>query len=200
MTRHQRRSHRSRGGFVTHRELNGSKRNLSGPAPKDFKPRPFWPLTVNLTIPTASEETYFTNQDVIAAITTQLGLNAGDKDVIVFKIQSVDAWAVPDAASTDRPAVAMEVSSLVPQIEDTTVAPVAIVYPILMNLRDVGNLSQAAKVGYNWPASQAQMPLGNQANHTIVAIAGNVENTTVRMHVMFGFGGESVPPPPLLKR
>jgi len=200
MARQHRRSRRSRGVYVTHRELNGSKRTLAGPAPRDFRPRPFWPLTVNLTIPNASEETYFTNQDVIAAIITQLGLNAGDKDVIVFKIQSVEAWAVPDASSADRPAVAMEVSSLVPQVEDTTVAPVGIVYPILMNLKDIGNLSEAAKVGYNWPASQALMPLANQANHTIVAIAGNVENTTVRMHVKFGFGGESVPPPPLLQR
>jgi len=188
------------GAFVTHRQLNGGRRNLTGPAPRDFKPRPFWDLTINLVIPNASEETYFTNQDIIAGIITQLGLNAGDKDAIVFKIHSIDAWAIPQAASTDRPAIAMEVSSLVPQVEDTTVAPVAISYPVLMNLRDVGNLSDAAKVGYAWPAAQAEMPLGNQANHTIVAVAGNVANTNVRVHLKFGFGGESVPPPPLLQR
>lgn len=189
----------AKGGFVTHRELNGHRRMLAGPAPRDFKPRPFFPLTVNLVIPSASEETFFTNQDIIDAIVTQLGLNAGDKSAIVVKLQTVDAWAVPQASSTDRPAVAMEVSSLVPQVEDTTVAPVSIVYPILVTLRDVGNLSEAAKVGYKWPAAQALMPLGYQATHTVVAVAGNVANTTVRLQVMFGFGGESVPPP-LLER
>lgn len=184
-----------RGSFVTHRELNGGKRTLSGPAPRDFKPRPYFSLTCNLNIASASEMTYFTNQDIITAVISQLGLNAADANIMVVKLHTVDAWAVPEASSTDRPAVSMDVSSLIPQVEDTTAAPVAIVYPILMQLKDVGNLSQAAKVGYTWPASQAQMPLGFQANHTVVAVSGNVTNVTVRVGLQFSFGGEAIPPP-----
>ena len=181
-------------GFVTYRAMNGGPKNLVGNAPAQFTARPYYALTLNLVNANASEEYYYTNQDVINGIVAQLGLNAGDASTISVKLQSVESWAVPTASSADRPSVEMEVSSLIPQVEDTTTAPVAISYPILKVLQDTGTLSEAAKVGFTWPLAMRDMPLGNTANHVVFASSGNVAFTTIRCHLLWSTSGEAVPP------
>ena len=174
--------------------IRGHEVKLRGLAPPNYSLRPWNTLTVNHVIATAGEEQFFTNQDICNFIVSQLGLNAGDAETIVYKLRSIDAWATPTATSTDRPAISMDVSSAVGQIEDTSTAPIAIAYPIICTLRDTGSLSEAAKVGYKYGLVESDIVQSQLAKHTVVGIAGNTANVNVRFHLLWNTAGESVPP------
>ena len=179
---------------VSMQSLRGREQKLRGLAPPNYSLRPWNTLTVNHVIASPNEEEFITNQDICNFIVSQLGLNAGDAETIVYKLRSVDAWATPTATSTDRPAISMDVSSAVGQIDDTTTAPIAIAYPILATCRDTGSLSEAAKVGYKYGLVEAEIVQSQLTKHTVVGVAGNTANVNVRFHILWCTVGESVPP------
>lgn len=183
------------GQGVTRADIMGMVTVLRGIAPPPYNSRPWYPLVVSHVIEDANLELYVSNKDIIRYIISQLGLNAADATVINFKLSHVTAWAMSTATSPDRPAIAMDCSSLVPQVEDAVTSPLGISYPVLCSPRDQGNLSEAAKVGYKWPLAQQAMPLGNTAEHTVVAVAGNTANVNIRFHIKWNTTGDAVPPP-----
>merc|ERR1711964_839658 len=99
---------------------------------------------------------------------------------LVIKIQRVDAYCMPTGASTDRPAISMDCSSVTPALGDPQSPGAAeVFYGLLKRLQDQGNLSEAAKVSYTWPRHMADQPLSTQANFQLVTVAGNLANTCV---------------------
>jgi BRCT domain type II-containing protein len=141
---------------------------------------------VDFVIASAATETFYSPSDITNRLIDQLGLISQNKPVINVKVQRVDAYVMPTGASTDRPAVSMDVSSVTPGIGDpATPGAAEVFYGILKKLSDQGNLSDAAKVSYSWPRHMADLPLSSQANFQLVGVAGNLANTTVRFHLLW---------------
>jgi hypothetical protein len=141
---------------------------------------------VDFVIPTAAAETFYSPSDITNRLIDQLGLITQNKPVMNVKVQRVDAYCMPTGASTDRPSISMDVSSVTPGIGDpTTPGNAEVFYGILKKLADQGNLSDAAKVSYTWPRHMADLPLSSQAVFQLVGVAGNLANTTVRFHLLW---------------
>jgi hypothetical protein len=89
-------------------------------------------------------------------------------------------------ASTDRPSIAMDVSSVTPSIGDpASPGSAEVFYGIMKKLTDQGNLSDAAKVSYTWPSAMADLPLSSQSVFSLISVAGNQPNTSVRVHLLW---------------
>lgn len=168
------------------KSLHGHANRLSHPAPPQITKRPWYPLTVDLIIASAGVETFYSPSDIVSRLVDQLGLTSQNKPIINIKVQRVDAYCMPTGASTDRPAVSLDVSSVTPAIGDPATPGVAeVFYGVLKKLSDQGNLSDAAKVSYTWPRHMADLPLSSNAAFGLVAVAGNLANTTVRFHLLW---------------
>jgi hypothetical protein len=168
------------------KSLHGHANRLSHPAPPQITKRPWYPCVVDLVIASAGVETFYTPSDIVNRLIDQLGLITQNKPVINIKVQRVDAYCMPTGASTDRPAISMDVSSVTPGIGDpATPGSAEVFYGILKKLSDLGNLSDAAKVSYTWPRHMADMPLSSNAVFNLTAVSGNLANTTVRFHLLW---------------
>lgn len=168
------------------KSLHGHANRLSHPAPPQITKRPWYPLTVDMIIASAGVETFYSPSDITNRLVEQLGLTSQNKPVINIKVQRVDAYCMPTGASTDRPALSMDVSSVTPGMGDPATPGVAeVFYGVLKKLSDQGNLSDAAKVSYTWPRHMADLPLSSNAVFSLVAVAGNLANTTVRFHLLW---------------
>jgi hypothetical protein len=151
-------------------------------------------LVLDLVISSASVETFYKPSDVAGAIIAQLGLPAAAIGVINFKIQRVDVYSSATAATADRPAVSLQVSSTVPSVSDSTSGSSAeVFYGIIKRLQDLGNLSESAKVSYAWPLHMADMPLSGSQSFCLFAASGNAANTTVRLHLQWSTNGDASP-------
>jgi len=176
------------------RSLHGHANKLSHLAPPQVTKRPWYPLVVDAVIGNAATETFYTPKSLVEKLVTQLGLAEQDKATINIKVQRVDAYCMPTGASTDRPALSMDVSSVNPGIGDpTSPGNAEVFYGILKRLADQGNLSEAAKLSYTWPRHMADIPLSSQAEFTLSAIAGNLANTAVRFHVLWSTSDVAAP-------
>jgi hypothetical protein len=139
-----------------------------------------------MVIPAANTDTYFTPNNLITALVNQLGLSAQDKTLITVKVNRVDAFTMATGGSTDRPAVSMDVSSVTPSIGDPqTPGNARVYYGLLKKLTDQGNLSDAAKVSYTWPRNMADIPLASDAEFSLISVAGNQPNTSLRVHILW---------------
>jgi hypothetical protein len=168
------------------RSLHGHKNELRTVAPTEVTKRPWYPLVVNGVIAGAGLETFYTPADIVNILSNQLGLSAQTKTVVNVKIQRVDVWGMATAASSDRPAVSLDVSSLIPGIGDPVSTSVSeVFYGIMKRMSDQGNLSESAKLSYTWPAHMADIPFNSNVIFNVVAASGNVENITVRFHVLW---------------
>jgi hypothetical protein len=129
---------------------------------------------------------FFTPAEIITVLANQLGLATQDKDKINIKLSRVDVYSMPTGASTDRPAVTLDASSVTPSIGDPlTPGSAEIFYGIMKKLTDQGNLSDAAKCSYTWPSHMADLPLSSSAVFTVVATSGNMANTLTRFHLLW---------------
>lgn len=168
------------------RSLHGHSNRLANPAPPQVTARPWFPLVVDMVIASAGVETFYSPSDIINRLVEQLGLNAQNKPVINIKVQRVDAYCIPTGSSTDRPAISMDCSSVTPSLGDpSTPGSAEVFYGIMKRLADLGNLSDAAKVSYTWPRHMGDQPLSSNAVFTLVGVAGNLANTTVRFHLLW---------------
>lgn len=168
------------------RSLHGHANKLAWVSPPQITVRPWYPLVLDMVIPAANTDTYFTPNNLITALVNQLGLSAQDKTLITVKVNRVDAFTMATGGSTDRPAVSMDVSSVTPSIGDPqTPGNARVYYGLLKKLTDQGNLSDAAKVSYTWPRNMADIPLASDAEFSLISVAGNQPNTSLRVHILW---------------
>jgi hypothetical protein len=168
------------------KQMHGHKNNLRHAAPPQTTQRPWYPLIVDFVKPEAGVEVFFSPSNIINSLASQLGLPSQASSIINIKLHRVDVYAMAVAASTDRPAVSMDVSAVTPSIGDpVTPGSAEVFYSIIKKLSDQGNLSEAAKVSYTWPAHMADQPLSSQSVFSVVQSSGNVPNTLTRFHVLW---------------
>jgi hypothetical protein len=166
---------------------------MRGLAPTEITKRPWYPLVVSTVIASAATETFYSPADIINILSSQLGLSSQTKTVVNIKLHRVDVWGMATGASTDRPAVSLDVSSLIPGVGDPVGSTSEIFYGIIKKLTDQGNLSESAKVSYSWPAHMADVPLNSNVVFTTVAASGNVANIAVRFHLLWSTSDIAAP-------
>jgi hypothetical protein len=183
------------------RELHGHKLRPQPAGPPQVNLRPWYPLVVDINMPTAATDYQFGPNDIIRAVRTQLGFGANA--TVNLRVKRFKAWAYQYGPGLDRVAINADVSSLIPSVSDldnqATVNP-EIFYPLAIKLQDKGNLESPAAIGYEWPMDQQLTPIGsiggNQAGgFTILSIAANTANATLHFHVEWSSTGEAVPQP-----
>lgn len=176
------------------RSLHGHSNKLTWMAPPQVTLRPWYPLVLQYVVPNAGTETFFTPSELCNTLAVQLGLPSQASSVLNVKVSRVDAYCLATGASTDRPAITMDVSSLSPSVGDpATPGNAEVFYGILKKLSDQGNLSDCAKVSYTWPAHMADIPLSSQSVFSLAAVAGNLANTSVRFHLLWSTSDIATP-------
>jgi len=172
------------GGIIRRHPIDPPRVNL----------RPTYSLVVGFDSPTAGSETFITAGDLISTLAKQLNI-AQSADRINVRVQSIKCWAYQLAGKDDRVAISLDVSSLIPTIEDASAEPiVAVNYPLICRLSDFGTFSSPAFVGYTWPRTHQQVPLHSNSNFQIAAVAANTKNATIHVHVLWNT--TDVAPPP----
>lgn len=181
------------------RDLTGHKVRPAPAGPPQVNVRPYYPLVLDINLPTAATDYLFGANDIIAAVKTQLGFGANAS--VNVKLKRFKAWAYQYGPGTDRVAINADVSSLIPNVSDyasqASVNP-EIFYPLLLKLEDKGNLESPAAIGYEWPLDQQLTPIGgvfSSGGFTILSIAANTANATLHFHVEWSSTGESAPQP-----
>lgn len=174
--------------------MHGHQNKLSHLAPPPINYRPYNSLVVSYVAPSAGTEYLIGPKDVVNYLKAQLGLQDQTKTLIVFKLKRIDVYAVPVGSSTERPAVNMECSSLVPVLADPATPGNAVVsYGKLFSGNDVGSLQDCAKLSYTYPMHMADIPLNQLAEFTFLEVAANVPNVEVRFHLTWSTVGDATP-------
>lgn len=174
--------------------LHGHQNKLSHTTPPPVNYRPYNSLVVSHVMGTPGLDYLFGPKDVVGFIKSQLGLQDQTKTLIVFKLKRVDVFATPIGGSTDRPAINMEVCSLVPVLADPATPSSAIVsYGKLFSGNDIGSLQDCAKLSYTFPMHMADIPLSQLAEFHFLEVAANTINAEVRFHVSWSTVGEATP-------
>jgi hypothetical protein len=156
--------------------------------------RPWYPLVLDYVKPEAGVEVFFTPSEICNILANQLGLPSQASSVLNVKVSRVDVYSMAVGGSTDRPAVSLDVSSVTPSIGDpATPGSAEIFYGIIKKLADQGNLSDAAKCSYTWPAHMADIPLSSQSVFTLVQSSGNMPNTLTRFHLLWSTSDTATP-------
>jgi len=176
------------------RSLHGHRNNINHVAPPQVTKRPWYPLVVDYVKPEAGIEVFFTPSEIVNILCNQLGLPSQASSIINIKVSRVDVYSMATGASTDRPAVQLDVSSVTPSIGDpATPGSAEVFYGIIKRLADQGNLSDAAKCSYSWPAHMADLPLSSQSVFTLVQSSGNMANTLTRFHLLWSSSDQATP-------
>jgi len=168
------------------REMHGHANNIRHVAPPQTSQRPWYPLLVDFIEPNAGVAVMFAPSDIITTLVNQLGLPTQASAAINIKLRRADVYAMPTGASTNRPSCNLDASSISPSLGDpATPGSAEVFYGIMKKLADTGNLSDAAKCSYTWPAAMAEIPMSFNSNFQVLATAGNVANVLTRFHVMW---------------
>jgi len=168
------------------RDMHGHANNIRHVAPPQHVLRPWYPLIVEYIEANAGVSVMFTPADIIKTLCLQLALPSQASANINIKLRRVDVYAMPTGASSERPAVFLDASSITPSIGDpSTPGAAEIFYGILKKLTDQGNLSEAAKASYTWPSHMGDLPLSFSSLFQVVATSGNMANTLTRFHVLW---------------
>jgi len=161
--------------------------------------RPYYPLVVQIDLPSPGVEYNFGCNDIVRYARAQLGL--GSQANLNVRLKRFKAWAYQYGPGTDRVAINADVSSLIPNVSDyasqASVNP-EIFYPLLAKLKDFGNLESPAAIGYEWPMDQSLTPLGgvfSSGGFTVISVSANTANATLHLHVEWSSAGESAPQP-----
>jgi hypothetical protein len=166
--------------------MHGHANRIRHVAPPQKTIRPWYNLVVDFVEPNAGVGVFFTPEEIINLLASQLGLATQTKTKINIKLQRADVYAMPTGSSTDRPACTLDASSVTPSIGDpATPGSAEVFYGIMKKLSDQGNLSDAAKCSYTWPAHMADLPLSANSIFTVLATSGNVANTLTRFHLLW---------------
>jgi hypothetical protein len=176
------------------RSLHGHRNEIRHVSPPQVTRRPWYPLVVDYVKPESGVEVFFTPSEICNILANQLGLPSQASSVLNIKVSRVDCYAMAVGGSTDRPAVSLDCSSVVASIGDpATPGNAEVFYSILKKLRDQGNLSDAAKCSYTWPAHMADIPMSSQSVFTLVQSSGNMPNTLTRFHLLWSTSDIAAP-------
>jgi len=158
--------------------------------------RPYYPLVLSLDAPTAGDELVLFASDLVSGVAKQLGLATETRQRMNVRVQQVRMWGFQYGTASDRVSVNMDVSSLVPTVQDIAAEPlVAVNYPIIAKLKDFGSSAKPAFVGYEWPKSHQLVPLHSNSNFQVVAAASNANNATLLVHVLWSTTDVAPPAP-----
>lgn len=176
------------------RQMHGHANKLNHAAPPQITKRPWFPLVLDYVTPNAGTETFFTPSEIISILVSQLGLPSQATANMNIRLHRVDVYGMAVASSTDRPAVTLDASSLVPSLGDpATPGNAEVFYSIIKKLTDQGNLSEAAKVSYTWPSHMADHPMSAQTVFSVAATSGNVPNLLTRFHLHWSTTDSATP-------
>jgi hypothetical protein len=176
------------------RSLHGHRNEIRHVSPPQVTRRPWYPLVLDYVKPEPGIEVFFTPSEICNILANQLGLPSQASSVLNVKVSRVDVYSMAVGGSTDRPAVSLDVSSVTPSIGDpATPGSAEIFYGIIKKLADQGNLSDAAKCSYTWPAHMADIPLSSQSVFTLVQSSGNMPNTLTRFHLLWSTSDTATP-------
>jgi hypothetical protein len=174
--------------------MHGHANRLRHFAPPGFARRPFNNLTVSHVVADAGSEQFINAADVVTFLKNQLGLQDQTKTLIVFKLHRIDYYGVPVGSSTDRPAISMQISSLIPTVGDPATPGNAVVsYGNLFDKSDLGSLQDCAKLSYTFPKAMADIPLGQTAPFNFLSCASNVPNSELRFHLSWSTISDATP-------
>lgn len=178
------------------REMNGHKIRGHSTNPPIVNLRPYYPLRISMDLPEAGIEYLFSVQSIIKQVGNQLGLSAQAIAVLTIKLRSIHGWAYMYGSTADRVAISGEVSSLVPNVQDTadqiTENP-AIHYPVIYRFQDFGTISRPAHFGYMFPKMMQEIPLSGQSNFNVLACSQNSVNATVHFELQWSTGDLATP-------
>lgn len=178
------------------REMNGHKVRRNTTNPPIINQRPYYPLRISMDLPQPGVEFFFSIQSIINTVGNQLGLSAQAIAVLTIKLRSIHGWAYMYGNTTDRVAIQGEISSLVPNVQDSaaqvTVNP-AIHYPIIYRFQDFGTLNRPAHFGYMFPKMMQEIPLSAQSDFVVLACSQNSVNGTIHFDLQWSTGDLATP-------
>lgn len=173
--------------------LHGHDNKLRFTNPPCYSKRPFNTLTVSHVLPDAGTEYNIGTADVVNYIKNQLGLAEQTKSLIVFKLRRIDLFGVPTGGD-QRPAINMDVSSLVPTVGDpATPGNAQVAYGNLFRKQDIGNLSDCAKLSYTFPMHMSDIPMSGVIPINILSASSNVAFAELRFHLSWSTIDVQVP-------
>jgi len=160
--------------------ITGHSNKLSGQAAPPVNEKIYYQQLIRVEL---SEAYNFTPADISAALCTQIfpAAISGDADLrssIVFKLERVDVWATATGSSTERPATTLTAYSTY-----SNNTPQGSVIPIIKEIKDLGSLSDAARVSYTWPLDMVETPLSSKSDSKIASVVFNTPSADVRFHL-----------------
>jgi len=160
--------------------ITGHSNKLKGQAAPPVNEKIYYQQLIRIEL---QEAFNFTPADISAALVTQIfpGPISGDADLrssIVFKLERVDVWATALASDTERPAATLTAYSTYTNNTST-----GSVVPIIKEIKDLGSLSEAARVSYTWPLDMVETPLSSKSDTKICSVVFNTPSADVRFHL-----------------
>lgn len=170
-----------------------------------FTPSELPPMRVvapwyHLVIPFEDEyqegTSYLLNPGTIRArICNLFSLQVNSVPNLVFKLRSIQIWAVADAQSQSV-SVSADVSSLSCTISDDVAptAPRAVYYGTVAKLVSTGTLNKPAAVGYKWSLADQNVIISPDQKFNIVSYSsGGNGYLRIQINAMFSFCGVAPP-------
>lgn len=154
--------------------------------PPQLSLRPWYPLTLNIPIQNSGVEDRFTPAAIASAVCSQLGITTQNATKLNLRFKSVELWSPAVGSDQDRPSCNMNVSSLIPALDDlaTPTSPVGVTYSTAVRLADVGTLSMPAKCGYVWPPSQRNIAISGAISFSVIeTVKSGGAYATLRIHL-----------------
>jgi hypothetical protein len=162
------------------------------PEPIDLKP--WYKARVDFNIPTGGTSLYFTAQDVINKLYEQMGLGPQSKDNTNIKVKGIRAWCTAAGPSTQRPTINLDIGTVFTPVGDpATPGPAEVFYGKRKVIRDNGSLSSPARLGWKWSLADSDMPLNYNTIFSLVEVAGNLDNATLRFYIQWSITGVADP-------
>merc|ERR1712032_472798 len=161
--------------------MTGKRFTPASQAPTSFSQRPFNNLTLKMFVQAKGTLAIISTARIADTIALQVGLNPQTAPKVNFKLRELRAWAVAKATD-DVPEVKVNISSLDPLVSDNS-GTVTANYPVLCQLADTGNLSQAAKVGYVYPIGTATKPINADSEFTVFTATSNTDDVVLHLNL-----------------
>lgn len=175
------------------REEYGHVNNIKQTSPPSYTTRPWYNLVCGYEEKATTASTSFTPEEIIYAVSNQLGLT--EHRNILIKLQRVDVWAMPDGKK--RPVAGLDVTSVLAPKAAATPDSEGLFPMTLESITDKSlDVHGTAKVSYSWPKKMADYPYDATCRTRVVVASGNLDQIQiVRFHLLWTtYGGEGTKP------